>query len=204
MSSPTQPPQAGPRKRDADATRQRLLRAALEMYGTEGFLATTTPDLARRAGIAEGTIYRHFPSKEALLNAVYQGVQGWVLKLVKDLEVDRGITPRERLMKVGRGMVEAASKDPALVRLFLHPPESRFLDEKSRAAVAETAGALQQLVAMGKSDGLVRPGPAELWAGVWVRVAGYAIERVATGEWSAEHPQIDGVLEAAWYAIAIR
>src|SRR5882672_2099228 len=149
----TSPPQ--PKRRDADPTRQRLLRAALEMYGSDGFLATTTPELARRAGIAEGTIYRHFPSKEALLNAVYQGVQGWVLKLVRDLESDRGLTPRERLMRVGRGLIEAASKDAALVRLFLHPPESRFLDERSRAAVAETAASLQQLVAMGKSDGLV-------------------------------------------------
>jgi AcrR family transcriptional regulator len=193
-----------PRKRDPDGTRQRLLRAALEMYGTDGFLATTTPELARRAGIAEGTIYRHFPSKEALLNSVYQGAQGWALKLIRDLDADRSLTPRERLMRVGRGMISAASHDPALVRLYLNPPEGRFLDDRSRAAVAETAAALQQLVAMGKSDGLVRPGPAELWAGVWVRVAGYAAERVATGEWSAEHPQIDSVLEAAWFTIASR
>jgi AcrR family transcriptional regulator len=197
-------PGSPPRKRDPDGTRQRLLRAALEMYGTDGFLATTTPELARRAGIAEGTIYRHFPSKEALLNAVYQGVQGWVLKLIRDLDADRSLTPRERLMRVGRGLINAASRDPALVRLYLNPPETRFLDDRSRASVLETAAALQQLVAMGKSDGLVRPGPAELWAGVWGRVVGYAVERVATGEWSGEHPQIDSVLEAAWFTIASR
>lgn len=174
------------------------------MYGTEGFLATTTPELARRAGIAEGTIYRHFPSKEALLNAVYQGVQGWVLKLVKEPDGERVLTARERMMRVGRGLIEAASKDPALVRLYLTPPENRFLDDRSRASALETAAALQHLVAMGKSDGRVRPGPAELWAGVWGRVAGYAVERVATGEWSPEHPQIGPVLEAAWDAIASR
>ena len=50
-------------------TRDRLLEAARELFTTAGYHATTTPILAQRAGVAEGTIYRHFPSKSALLNA---------------------------------------------------------------------------------------------------------------------------------------
>ena len=50
-------------RRDGEATRQRLLRAALELFTTTGFRATTTPQIAERAGVDEGTIYRHFSSK---------------------------------------------------------------------------------------------------------------------------------------------
>lgn len=192
------------RRRNPDATRERLLRAALEMYGTDGFVATTTPELARRAGIAEGTIYRHFPSKEALLNAVYQGVQGWMLKLCKDQAGDREITAKERLMRVARGLIEAAGKDPAVVRLYLEPPDAKLLDSRTNATVAETTAALQHLVAMGKSDGRVKPGPAEMWSGVWLSVIGFAVERVARAEWTVEHPQIQTVLDAGWDAIASR
>jgi len=196
----TDRPRMGPR--DADATRQRLLRAGLELYSTRGFLATTTPMLAERAGVAEGTIYRHFASKEQLLNAVYLGTQEWALKLVREQEGERTLRTRERLQSVGRRLVEAAGRDPAPVRMLMRPPEPGLLDERSREAACEVSAVLQQLVAMGKSDGLIRAGPAELWAGVWLRVVSWALDRVLEGEWPVDHPQIGPTLDAAWAAIA--
>jgi AcrR family transcriptional regulator len=191
-----------PTTRDADATRQHLLRAGLELYSTRGFLATTTPMLAQRAGIAEGTIYRHFASKEQLLNAVYLGTQEWALKLVREHEGERNFRVRERLQSVGRRLVEAAGRDPAPVRLLLRPPDPALLDDRSREAAREVLDVLQQLIAMGKSDGIIRPGPAELWAGVWLRVVSWAVDRVLEGEWPVDHPQIGPTLDAAWAAIA--
>ena len=47
------------RKRDPKGTRERLVRAALELFTTQGYHASTTTQIATRAGIAEGTIYRH-------------------------------------------------------------------------------------------------------------------------------------------------
>ncbi len=73
-------------RRDGEATRQRLLRAALDLYTTVGFRATTTPAIAARAGVAEGTIYRHFSGKEHLLNEVYRNAQHWGSEIVRDAE----------------------------------------------------------------------------------------------------------------------
>ncbi len=64
---------AKPRRRDPKNTRERLVRAALDLFTTQGYHASTTPQVARRAGVAEGTIYRHFTSKEQLLNEIYRG-----------------------------------------------------------------------------------------------------------------------------------
>jgi len=50
----------------ADLTHQRLVRAALELFTTTGYHLTTTPLIAKKAGVAEGTIYRHFASKQHL------------------------------------------------------------------------------------------------------------------------------------------
>jgi AcrR family transcriptional regulator len=56
----------------ADATRRRLRSAALELFVEQGVAETTTRDLAKKAGIAEGTIYRHFESKEELVRDLFQ------------------------------------------------------------------------------------------------------------------------------------
>jgi len=203
MTIPTLP--ASPvRRRDGVATRQRLIRAALELYTTTGFHGTTTPAIAERAGVAEGTIYRHFTSKEHLLNEVYRGAQRWALRLTKDPEADRPGKPPERLRQLARQLCETAERDPALIRMLLQPQDERLLDDKSREAGREFRVAVQQVVAMGKSDGLVRAGPAELWAAVWLALVSFAAERICQKEWTTDHPQVALTLEAAWDAIATR
>ncbi|MBW8772140.1 MAG: TetR/AcrR family transcriptional regulator [Gemmatimonadetes bacterium] len=203
LSSPSGTPPAPPR-RDGDATRARLLRAALELFTTVGFLGTTTTAIAAAAGVAEGTIYRHFSGKQELLNEIYRQAQGWAGKLARDLDAERGASARDRLMRLAQALVAGAAEDPGLARMFLARGDERFLDEKSREAAREFRTGLEHIMASGKSDGMVRPGPAELWAGVWLALVGYAMWRVSASEWIAEHPQTQLTLEAAWDAIAVR
>src|SRR5690242_5957544 len=103
MSSP--PPTPPPPKRDGAATRQKLLRAALELFTTIGFRATTTPEIALRAEVAEGTIYRHFSGNEELLLAAYREAQAWGLELVRGQHGDKVLPPRERLLGIARRLV---------------------------------------------------------------------------------------------------
>jgi AcrR family transcriptional regulator len=56
----------------ADRTRQRLLDAATEILNRVGIQGATTREIARRAGVNEVTLFRHFKSKEQLLRAVLQ------------------------------------------------------------------------------------------------------------------------------------
>jgi AcrR family transcriptional regulator len=57
-------------------TRQRILEAAQHLFAAHGFDGTTTRDLAQTAGIAEGTLFRYFPNKKAILVEV--ATNGWV------------------------------------------------------------------------------------------------------------------------------
>jgi AcrR family transcriptional regulator len=52
--------------------RQQILRVATEIFSRNGFRGTTLRQLAKRAGISEATIYQHFPSKEALYDAILE------------------------------------------------------------------------------------------------------------------------------------
>lgn len=193
-----------PGKRDGDATRERLVRAALELYTTIGFQRTTTPLLAERAGVAEGTIYRHFSSKEHLLNESWRRAWRTALELLKALESDRVRKAPERLALLGRQLIELAAADAPLVRMLLSTEPESFLDEPSRGVRKEFLEGLVQLVAMGKSDAVVRAGPAELWASIWFTVVGHAAELVAAGTWAVDSSQAALTLEAAWNAIAVK
>jgi AcrR family transcriptional regulator len=195
----TSPP---PSKRDGAATRQKLIRAGLELFTTIGFRATTTPEIATRAGVAEGTIYRHFSGKEELLLAAYREAQTWGLEQVREQDADKAMPPRDRLLGVARRLVSAGESDPAIIRMLLRRREEHYLDDGAREGARHFREALQQIVASGKSDGLVRAGPADLWTSVWLALVAFAAERVSAKEWTADHPQVALTLEAAWDAIA--
>ncbi|AFZ15340.1 transcriptional regulator, TetR family [Crinalium epipsammum PCC 9333] len=71
-----QPPQS------EEQTRTKILKAAQKLFARQGYDGTTTKDLAQGAGVAEGTLFRHFANKKAILIEV--ATQGWV-DLLTDL-----------------------------------------------------------------------------------------------------------------------
>jgi AcrR family transcriptional regulator len=63
-------------------TKKRILQAAQRLFARSGYDATTTRDLAAAAGVAEGTLFRHFDNKKAILVEV--ATEGWV-EILTDL-----------------------------------------------------------------------------------------------------------------------
>lgn len=63
------PPRPGKRDAHKEKTRRAILRAALELFASRGFHRTTTKTISRKAGIAEGTLFNYFRTKEDL--AIY-------------------------------------------------------------------------------------------------------------------------------------
>ena len=63
-------PATRPLRKDAERNRQRILQAAAEVF-TEKGLRATLDDVADRAGVGVGTVYRRFPDKEALVEALF-------------------------------------------------------------------------------------------------------------------------------------
>lgn len=187
----------------AQTTRDRLLAAARELFTTAGYHGTTTPMIAGRAGVAEGTIYRHFPGKQALLNAVFQETQRWGTAMVRNA-VERPGSTGQRLGELGREWLATAEDDPARIRILLGWDGVAELDDVSRRAAEEFHRELESIIAHGKQEGTVRAGLVELWTMIWLTLLRAAAERVAAREWSARHPHAIATLDAAWEAIAWR
>ncbi|WP_246562037.1 TetR/AcrR family transcriptional regulator [Streptomyces roseirectus] len=71
MPAPTQPPLDPPRRKDARRNQQTLLDAAAAVFVTSGVDAPVR-EIAARAGVGTGTVYRHFPTRADLVVAVYR------------------------------------------------------------------------------------------------------------------------------------
>lgn len=195
--SPTDGPTARPRT--ARQTRDRIARAALALFASRGFHDTTTPQIAERAGVAEGTIYRHFPTKDDLLNEVFRAAVRALHEPVRTSDPDRPV--RKRLEAIAERWIAVAASDPDLIHVALGDRFVRHLDERSRATLREFRASLERTVAAGKSVGAVRAGPADLWADLWLRIIAAGLERVAAGAWRSDDLRVDHVRGAAWDAI---
>jgi len=185
-----------------ELTRQRLIRTALELFTTRGYHDTTTAQIAKKAGIAEGTIYRHFASKQQLVNELYRAAQRWAAKVVQETarDPDAGAA-RPQLTAVAHGLIEGAAHDTAVVKLGLLEPLGAVLDDESRKSEREFRTAIERIVADGKAQGSVRAGAVEIWAGVWLATIGHALQKVVAGEWKPGDTGVRLVIDAAWRAI---
>jgi len=108
----------------AAARRQQILHIATELFAERGFRGTTTRELARRAGVNEALLFRHFPNKEelywAVMNATRRGGRGRA-----HLEAELSLPPstreeeRRKFAAIAEGILRRLRQDAALSRLLL-------------------------------------------------------------------------------------
>ncbi len=96
--------------------RQDILEAGLKLFAEKGYNGSTTAEIARAAGVAEGTIFRHFPTKKDLLIAVLEPkVLEGLVQLNKEHSED---TPTEFFRCFLRNRLELIKKNESLIRLM--------------------------------------------------------------------------------------
>jgi AcrR family transcriptional regulator len=154
VSAPT-PPRA--MRADARRNHERLLteaRAAFAKHGTDASLE----DVARRAGVGIGTLYRHFPNRDALLSAIFEDAAGDLLS--RSRELLNAPEPCTALVTWLREMVTHAGEYRGLAHALMSASDdnssalARCSDPIRQAggallARAQEAGAVRQDVAIG-------------------------------------------------------
>jgi AcrR family transcriptional regulator len=131
--------------------REQLLDAGLELFGTDGYAATTIEALCARAGLNPRYFYEQFPGREQLLGAVYERHVQEVLTGVRTA-IDGAGNDRARRLEAGlRAFVEATLDDErgARVNYFEMIGVSRDLDELRRRVLGDYA----RLIASEAADG---------------------------------------------------
>jgi AcrR family transcriptional regulator len=101
----------------SDATRSALLRVARQLFTERGYAATSTTDIADRAGVTRGALYHHFAAKDNLFRAVFEQLEAEIAEHVAR-EALAGADPLEQLRLGCRAFLDACL-DPAVQRIVL-------------------------------------------------------------------------------------
>ena len=136
--------------------RQQILAAAVSVFAERGYEATRVGDIASEAGVAYGLVYHYFPSKDAVLEAVFREAWGRLLNAVAQSEQTAGTAP-ERLAIVVKIVLRTWRDDPDLVRLLVrevtrNPHIQDELDE-----IGQAFASLERIIAAGQAEGTIRP-----------------------------------------------
>lgn len=114
----------------AEDKREAILDAALSLFSERTFDGTPVPLIADTAGVAAGTIYRYFPSKEALVNALYRHWKTEKHRIVAEARDFRG-TPREQFGAFWRSLWRFAADNPRAIAFMDTHHHAPYLDDDS-------------------------------------------------------------------------
>jgi TetR/AcrR family transcriptional regulator, cholesterol catabolism regulator len=171
------------------ARRDRVIRAALDLAAEGGYDAVQMRDVAARAEVALGTIYRYFPSKDALLLAV-------MVQWLGDLEArvtrhpPTGDTTVERIMDVLTRALRAMDREPRLTAAVISAMTAG--DPTSVGAIAEVTRAMARLLRSAfpdRVDATLEASAAKALGHVW---------------WSATIAWANGMGDIEWVADELR
>ncbi|MBJ7341453.1 TetR/AcrR family transcriptional regulator [Mycolicibacterium sp.] len=141
-----------PLRADAARNRARVLAVAYETMAAEG-LSVPIDEIARRAGVGAGTVYRHFPTKEALFGAVVRD------RLEQMVTSGRALLdssePGEALHSFVTAMVKQGATDMSLVQAMAG--YGIDVDVVAPEAEAEFLGLLGDLLSAAQRAGTARP-----------------------------------------------
>lgn len=145
--------------RKADRRRE-ILDAALGLFVERGFHGTAVPEIAQRAGVGLGTIYRYFESKEQLVNELYRHCKTQMGEALMKASLQG--SPRQQFHAMWEGMVTLVREQPKgfeFVELHHHAP---YLDAESRAHEDRMHMVAIELLRHAQREGRLRAGDPEV------------------------------------------
>ena len=145
-------PAAEPRlRRDAERNRQRILVAAAEAFA-EGGLGVTMDQIARRAGVGVGTVYRRFPDKELLIEALFEQRVDELVELAEDALAHEDAWAG--LVRFFETFLSLQAADRGLKEVVLSTAHGQ---DRVRHARARIGPAVRALVERAQAQGGLRP-----------------------------------------------
>lgn len=158
--------------------REAILRAAITVFAHNGYFNSKVADIASEAGVADGTVYLYFKSKEEILHSVFdRSVEEALAEAKKKIESISD--PREKLRQIAYLHLErlGADRDLAVVFQVELRGSTKFMEEFSAAGFAEYLSLIRSTFEEGQQAGLFRP---DLNAKVVSKVLFGALDEMAT------------------------
>jgi TetR/AcrR family transcriptional regulator, fatty acid metabolism regulator protein len=137
--------------------RERILAAAVKVFAKHGFYATRVSDIAREAGVADGTIYLYFKNKDDVLISIFDDrIRRLIEVLHREIErCDSTDARLRRIIEIQLGLLEEERDLAEVVTVNLRQ-SSRMLKQYATPLFMEYLGVIAGVIAEGQRDGSIR------------------------------------------------
>ncbi|MGG4393647.1 TetR/AcrR family transcriptional regulator [Paenibacillus thiaminolyticus] len=119
----------------ADERRNEILDAADELFGQKGFDGTSTNDILERVGIARGTLYHHFKSKEDIMDALIERYSVRLLGAAQESAADKSIPIVERIIRVVMALNISGGSSSKEIMEHIHKPQNALMHQKIQRVI---------------------------------------------------------------------
>jgi AcrR family transcriptional regulator len=183
----------------APERRTQILREAMRCFASTGYRGTTTREIAASSGITEAALYRYFPSKQALYDALIDEKSAIpaITQLVAEAAAQRD--DQAVFRTVARTLIQRALGDPDFIRLlfFTALEEHQLADRFYRSRVGSLAGFLSDYIETRIGEGAFVARDAGLATRAFLgMVSDYINVRVIFAQGDAYPQTIDTVVES--------
>jgi TetR/AcrR family transcriptional regulator, fatty acid metabolism regulator protein len=158
--------------------RAAILRAAISVFAHNGYFNSKVADIAREAGVADGTVYLYFKSKEDILHSIFDRSVEDALDAARK-QIKAVSDPREKLRQIALLHLErlGADRDLAVVFQVELRGSTKFMEEFSAAGFAEYLSLIRSTFEEGQRAGFFR---SDLNAKTVAKILFGALDEMAT------------------------
>jgi len=145
-------------RKDSATRRADIVAAARALFFERGVDGTSIEDIARAAGVAHGTFYLYFTTKDAAVNAVMEEIAREAVERVARTAASDDVPAAEKVVAVGEmlaGLSASAARDSGDLIAHYHGPEHRAVhDRLAREVSRQLVPVLTGIIAQGVSEGV--------------------------------------------------
>ena len=155
--------------------KDQILDTSLQLFMKKGFDATSISDILSQLDIARGTLYYHFESKEAIMDAIIERLLNQVLEKIEKLMTNDSLSQAEKFMGFFTSInLTQLTGDEEIVDYFNQPQNALFHEKSNRLLIKKLSPVLAQIISEGMESGLFdTPFPAETAELILVGITGF-------------------------------
>lgn len=121
-------------RKEAMERRNEILDVADELFGQKGFDGTSTNDILEKVGIARGTLYYHFKSKEDIMDALIERYNARILGAANEIAANKSIPVNERIIRVVMAINISGGNGKEIIE-HIHKPQNALMHQKIQKVI---------------------------------------------------------------------
>jgi AcrR family transcriptional regulator len=144
--------------KDPDERRRELIASAQKLFYTKGYESTSVSDIVHEAGVAKGTFYYYFDSKQAVLEAMVDELVAYSVTLIRPIVEDTALNAAEKWIQafriIGNWKIDRKREMMALLRMMMADENVLLRYKTNLKTVDALAGELAKIIAQGVGEGV--------------------------------------------------